>query len=145
LIVTWRIGGLRSSSQSERWIPEDGRTGFINGTRTIEEPNPLSIAIRSQLSMGAKASVDFTVSNLLNTPDEIIEQILATHFLQNDSHAPIMLCFIPYVWHSSLIVDTIEDSDIALLPHMWVLPKGRMTSRESWIVSSNFLDMPSKD
>lgn len=146
MIVTWRIGGTRSSAQFSTWVPADGRTGFVKGTRTIEEPNPLSIAIRAQLSKGSKAFLGHKIStNLLDKSDEIIEQILATYFAQSDKDAPILVRFVPAIWHSSEIVDTLEESDMTLLPHLWILPKGRMTLRESWIISSNFLDMPSQD
>ena len=146
MIVTWRIGGTRAASQSSAWVPEDGRTGFVKGTRTIEEPNPLSIAVRAQLSKGSSAFIGSKLpAELLNSPDELIEQVLATYFAQSDKDAPILVRFVPAVWHSSAIIDAIDESDMALLPHLWILPKGRMTPRESWIVSSNFLDMSPQD
>lgn len=126
--VTWRIGGLRSASVGSAWIPSEGRTGFYRGKRLIEEPNHLSRTFRKYFSQGLKAKVGAHEDELLDH-DSVIDAIL-----QYSDVVPN-----PFVVNFFVSGQELRPS------HWFVLsPKGRLTSRESWVVKSDvdLLDSP---
>lgn len=57
-MIIWRTGGLRSASTGLAWKERDGWTGFIDGNRRIEEPNPFSLFSKQLLSEGYIPSIN---------------------------------------------------------------------------------------
>jgi len=57
-MIVWRKGGLRSASTGSAWVEQDGLTGFIDGTRRIEEPNPVSLFSKKLHDAGYTSSID---------------------------------------------------------------------------------------
>lgn len=56
-MITWRIGGSRSASIDSAWKDQAGCTGFIDGNRRIEEPNPFSLFSKQLFEEGYTASI----------------------------------------------------------------------------------------
>ena len=120
--VTWRIGGARRSGDLQ-WNSAMGWTGFINGRRSIEEPNPLSVVSRKLFDDGYVCSVDMEDSYFTDHVS-MIDAVL---------RAAIHLKVVHVRWFKG----GVETQDF------WCLlrPVGRMTPYDTWIIESNFSDI----
>lgn len=133
--ITWRPGGLRAASDRDGWIPAEGRTGFLNGNRVVEEPNPFGRLIRSLFKKNLSLQID-EEPNILNTPDAVYDAIMTKFFKeQRLSHQKMSL----KIRITLFVVDTNGEHPEA---RGWIIlmpdgNPGRMTSRETWIVNSD--------
>jgi len=120
--ITWRIGGLRSASSSFLWKPEEGMTGFVNGRRWIEEPNPLSVLSRNLFARGYSASVSIY-------PVGPHKSCCFDH----SDHLSLMECVhIHSQWDDNILVTWFKEDS----PDNWIIiePKTRMTAREIMVL-----------
>jgi hypothetical protein len=120
--VTWVRGGARRSSDLD-WDGSLGWTGFVDGRRCIEEPNPLSVASRKLFNDGYVCSVDMEDSYFTDHVSMIDAVLRAAIHID-----PVLVR-----WFRS----GVEVQDF------WCLlrPVGRMTPHETWITESNFSDI----
>ena len=118
--VTWVRGGARRSADRD-WDVSLGWTGFVDGRRCIEEPNPLSSVSRKLFSEGYVCSVDMEDS----------------YFTDHVSMIDAVLRAITHIdpVHVRWFKGGNESQDF------WCLlrPVGRMTPHETWIIESNFI------
>ena len=133
--ITWRPGGLRAASDGDGWIPAEGRTGFLNGNRVIEEPNPFGRLIRSLFSKNLSLQID-EEPNMLNTPDEVYDAIMTKFFKEKSYELKKSGIKI------SITLFVIDNSGDHPASCGWIIlvpngTPGRMTSRETWIVNSD--------
>lgn len=120
--VTWVRGGARRSSDLD-WDGSLGWTGFVDGRRCIEEPNPLSVASRKLFNDGYVCSVDMEDSYFTDHVS-MIDAVL---------RAAIHLKVVHVQWFKG----GVETQGF------WCIlrPVGRMTPHETWITESNFSDI----
>ena len=121
-MITWRPGGARRSADYD-WDASLGRTGFINGRRTIEEPNAFSIISREMFDLGCKALVGF--EEYAYDHDSLMELVMS----QNRSN------FIVVFWGQNLGGFFYIEKSVRLKP------LDRMTPHENWV----YLSVPSDD
>lgn len=114
-MITWRIGGLRSASTGDVWKLEDGWTGFIDGTRRIEEPNPFSIF--------SKGLFEQAYTSKINTE----------YFLD---HCALMDGIVRHsIRDGEICVTWFKSSEMDVCVHLDI--KGRrLTPRETWVTNS---------
>ena len=116
-MITWRTGGSRRSADYN-WDKSLGRTGFINGRRTIEEPNAFSDISHRMFSLGCRALIGF-------------EQYACSH---DDLMELVMSCerdnFIVVFWGQHRGGIFYVEKSVRLKP------LDRMTPYENWVYSS---------
>ena len=117
-MITWRPGGARRSADYD-WDASLGRTGFINGRRTIEEPNHFSMISREMFLLGHKALVGF--EQYASTHDELMDLVLS----ENQKN------FIVVFWGQNRGGFFFIERSVRLKP------LSRMTPYENWVYSSN--------
>ena len=120
--ITWRIGGLRSSSAFRDWNSNEGQTGFVNGNRWIEEPNPLSLLSKDLFSQGYLASVSIYPVGLH-----------ISCCLDHSDHLSLMECvYVHSQWDDNILITWFKKGSL----DNWIIiaPKTRMTAREIVII-----------
>lgn len=128
LKITWRPAwrptryAPKRNSDDLDWDPHAGRTGFVSGTRRIEEPNPFSQTSRMLLSSGYLSRVDM-VSDLFSDHDSLMDAII---------NAELVLDNVLVTW-------THFSPPAGLKKAYWAVIRGkrRVTPKENWIVESS--------
>ena len=132
--ITWRPGGLRAASDGPEWIPAEGRTGYLNGNRVVEEPNPFGRLIRSLFKKKLVLQVD-EEETLLETPDEVYDAIISKFFKEKRYSIRNNMIRV------SIKLFVIDKSGEHPSSCGWIVlipdgDPGRMTPREPWIANS---------
>jgi len=118
--VTWRIGGLRSASSGSTWDPRKAFTGFWNGTRKFEEPNPFSILDEHLFASGYRAYVSEDYS-FVTSHRALIDVVMFCSEMQPTIYV---------VWHPPA-------GSGNKIYWAFINPSLRVTPRETWVVNSN--------
>ena len=114
--VWWRQGGIRRTCGP--WNPADGKTGFYQGRRIIEEPNALSVALRGVIQNGGCISVS---GKMYSCYEDVIDAIVQ----ERPRSEEVAVLVYP---------NGLEDKFFGMI----LRPEGRMTPLESWVVSSSY-------